>query len=350
MCGGAGPCGGEDSGAKDVAGNTQFRVECFPKTFRVALDPITMPDYGFVLFVSAFPVVVACMFESRNSLLCMILTRGMVPPGAAVSTNALCTTVRTLVTLTAVDKLTMRSDSPSLSFPFLPFPRTPVWHSNVVYWDTRYSAETESVEWLLDYRDLKPVLLPLLTPAAEVFLPGCGTSGLGAALSRDGFRNVSQADFSSVAIRLMRSRHSGADFSDMDFNVLDATELPDNILPASFDVIVDKALSDAVLCGAKGASKVTAMYDRFARVLKRTGTLVVVSHADPAARLPLLAPWKVTHREVPCRGAAGVAHVYLCQPLAGSAPHGGGVPGEGAGAGSGGGGSGGVGVGTAAKS
>ena len=56
----------------------------------------------------------------------------------------------------------------------------------------------------------------------------------------------------------------------------------------SFDVVLDKALFDVVLCGAANLSSVSLMTAEAYRVLRPGGSYVVVSHAPPRTRLGYL--------------------------------------------------------------
>ena len=56
----------------------------------------------------------------------------------------------------------------------------------------------------------------------------------------------------------------------------------------SFDCVLDKALLDVVLCGNQNLSSVALMTAEAFRVLKPSGTYVVVSHGSPQTRLGYL--------------------------------------------------------------
>ena len=70
--------------------------------------------------------------------------------------------------------------------------------------------------------------------------------------------------------------------------------------------MLDKALLDVLVCGDDAVARVHAYLGHAARVLKPDGTLIVVSHGEPAARLPFLTGqraqaaygWEVSHKHV----------------------------------------------------
>ena len=202
-------------------------------------------------------------------------------------------------------------------------------YGNPSYWDERYSkhfdADDQAVfDWYLDYSQLKPHLAPYLSsdPDFEVLIPGCGNSSLGAEMYDDGHVNITNADVSAVVVNLMQERF--ADRSEMEFTVMDATRmefLPDDC----FNMIVDKALLDALLCGENNAQNVSSMLNEMHRVLKPGGVYVCCSYGVPKTRLGYLRAagldWNVQHVRVPKghiegyddMGASDSHFIYICQ-------------------------------------
>ena len=159
-------------------------------------------------------------------------------------------------------------------------------YGSKAYWDERYAAAQralgldergpENFEWYQGWEALSPHLLPLLSLEggkglsrdAEILVVGCGTSTIPAKLYAEGLHNITCVDFSQVVINQMRGRW--ADLQDMEFVVADACALPgaDNLARASltgpgtessqedwsncFDLVFDKAMLDATLCGGGG--------------------------------------------------------------------------------------------------
>jgi len=71
---------------------------------------------------------------------------------------------------------------------------------------------------------------------------------------------------------------------EMEFTVMDARNMefiPDNC----FDLIIDKALFDSVLCSENNLKDVEHMLKEMYRVLKAGGTYLIVSHGAPDNRL-----------------------------------------------------------------
>lgn len=160
-------------------------------------------------------------------------------------------------------------------------------YASPLYWQERYAFDpSASFDWLLSYEDLRPHLSPLLRPDSEIFIPGAGNSTLGPSLYADGFRSISVGDISSVVISQLRDRHHA--LSEMDFAVLDACDMAEQLPEPNFDLIIDKALMDAVLCGEDAWRRTTAMVREMHRVLKPGGTYVVISYGTPSSRVGYL--------------------------------------------------------------
>lgn len=202
-------------------------------------------------------------------------------------------------------------------------------YGNPSYWDERYSkhfdADDQAVfDWYIDYAHLKPILAPYLSRSSEdfeVLIPGCGNSSLGAEMYDDGIVNITNADVSAVVVNLMQERF--ADRSEMEFTVMNATRmefLPDDC----FNLIVDKALLDALLCSENNAQNVAAMLSEMHRVLKPGGVYVCVSYGVPKTRMGYLqAPglgWNVETVRMPKPqiegydevGASDSHFIYIC--------------------------------------
>ena len=84
----------------------------------------------------------------------------------------------------------------------------------------------------------------------------------------------------------MKQRYSHLD--NMKYEVMDATDLKyqDNY----FDVVIEKATIDTLLCGINPSYSVSLMISEMERVLKPTGSLLVVSHGKPEYRTCFFEP------------------------------------------------------------
>jgi ubiquinone/menaquinone biosynthesis C-methylase UbiE len=148
---------------------------------------------------------------------------------------------------------------------------------------------------------LRPHLVPHFAKDTdfEILIPGCGNSELGAHLYDEGFVNITNIDISAVVINFMTERYS--DREEMEFTKMDATNM--EFLPNDcFNLIVDKAVLDAQLCGEDNFNNVSMMINEMYRVLKPGGVYVCVSYGVPATRMGYLKTpnldWTVTNSKL----------------------------------------------------
>jgi len=142
-------------------------------------------------------------------------------------------------------------------------------------------------EWYFDFRSLAPLLEPVLSPFArrgfgkdcEVLDIGCGVSRLFESLQTcSGLANATFTgiDLSPTVLAIMNRFYArNAAFH---FGFVDARRLSTAFAVDSFDVIIDKATSDALLSAAseEGAEEeVMRMYTQVAHVLRFGGVFVI---------------------------------------------------------------------------
>ena len=124
------------------------------------------------------------------------------------------------------------------------------------YWDRRYKAHPGSTfDWLVDYQTLKPLLQNIMTKDSNILMIGCGNSTLGEDMYKDGYHSIYNIDISSVVIRQMMDRTSNC--QGMVWEAMDATDLKYD--DCFFDVALDKATIDTLLCGENPALRVAKM-------------------------------------------------------------------------------------------
>lgn len=104
-------------------------------------------------------------------------------------------------------------------------------------------------------------------------------------------QDVTSVDFSAPCVELMRSRNAGVRPS-LRFQVADCRDL--RLGAGAYDVILEKGLLDAMVCGsgAAVADGVRSMVDGVVEGLAPGGAYVLVSFAAPADRLHWVDPHK----------------------------------------------------------
>lgn len=110
------------------------------------------------------------------------------------------------------------------------------------YWDERFSKE-DSFEWCKGYSDFKDLLYKHVRKVDRILMLGCGNSRLSEDMYNDGFKNITNIDYSPVVIEKMRKKCKG--LAEMKWLVMDITKLTFD--RSSFDVILEKATLDALL-------------------------------------------------------------------------------------------------------
>lgn len=178
------------------------------------------------------------------------------------------------------------------------------------FWDDRYSKRKEKKEkehecedgcwhdgatddflaneWYFSYTDIKPLLQPFLRNASKggntmnLLDLGCGISTFFEEMAEDGFQgNWVGVDFSGEAVRQMRETYPATKYPSWDFVEADVRRM-DTLASKSFDIIVDKALSDALICDVKqGKQALQRTYEEVNRLLRPLGVFVVVSLYSP---------------------------------------------------------------------
>ena len=156
------------------------------------------------------------------------------------------------------------------------------------YWDERFAVE-ESYEWLSNFEAVKPLLLESLPASStnpRILLVGCGNSRLSLDLVNEGFSNTISTDFSEVCIAAMQKQHPS-----LEWQVADMLTLED-FDDSSFDVVLDKAAMDALMCdegsvwdpNPKTRADAAAMCRAVSRVLRNGGLFIQISFAQPHFR------------------------------------------------------------------
>lgn len=206
-------------------------------------------------------------------------------------------------------------------------------YGSASYWDERYSSSalqeaTKSsdgtYDWYNSYDNLRFALRRIIAPDdidngpqekstdadgaedKEILIVGCGNSALGCDMYDDGFHNITNIDISEVVINQMTDKYSSREH--MEYTVMDARNM-EYIPDECFDVIIDKALLDALLCGENNLDSVQKMLHEVFRCLKHGGHYIMISHAPSNNRMHYLTSsplqWDVEVIEVKKPALAG---------------------------------------------
>jgi len=116
------------------------------------------------------------------------------------------------------------------------------------YWDNRFKEEKE-YEWLCSFSDIEKYLLRDIKKDNAILILGCGNSNFSAELHDAGFSRITSVDFSHVVIEDMQQKFASThpSLKWIVSDVRNLNEIPDD----SFDVVIDKACIDALVCDIK---------------------------------------------------------------------------------------------------
>lgn len=105
----------------------------------------------------------------------------------------------------------------------------------------------------------------------------------------EGFHAVTSVDFSYSAIKFQQDFYR-QDYPKLVFKHMDIRRLDFN--DASFDMVIDKAVLDAVICSDGSKTNVTSMLSEIYRVLKPGGYYICLSHGKENQRTNYFTPYK----------------------------------------------------------
>jgi len=178
----------------------------------------------------------------------------------------------------------------------------PEYHAKE-YWDARYSDQGDDAtfDWYYDYECIKEAIQQFLRFNSTILNIGCGNSSISESLYDDGYKRITNIDFSGVCIASMKNRNREAR-GDMTWLMCDPTQgttFPENF----FDFVFDKGCMDAIMCGKEYTEQAAKVVKEVARLLKPGAKYVVFSTGKPAERIPLFKNkeynWKIQLKIVP---------------------------------------------------
>ena len=147
------------------------------------------------------------------------------------------------------------------------------------YWETFFRERGgEKFEWYGSYKnELDANILRKIQPSHAILVVGCGNSELSAELYDDGFKQITNVDFSPLVIQEMIQKH-GVARPTMQWVVGDMTAM-DGFGNESFDVVLDKGALDALMSEntPEVTMKAIAMLDEITRVLSSKGVYLCVT-------------------------------------------------------------------------
>jgi len=175
------------------------------------------------------------------------------------------------------------------------------------YWNERYSEEDAVFEWYQSYDGFAAICSKLIKPTSHVLVLGCGNSQMSYDMQKHIGCTVTSIDASPVVIKQMELRHG--DNPKLKYLTADCTQLPTPFGP--FDIVIDKATLDSILCSDQGEALARHTLREAFRVLQPSGRLIVISCAAPDARSELF--------RTPTAAVAAAAGLLPAAPAASTA-------------------------------
>ncbi|KAK2948981.1 putative kinase domain protein [Blattamonas nauphoetae] len=154
--------------------------------------------------------------------------------------------------------------------------------SSLSYWEDKYEQDPGPFDWYMTYEDLESHLQPFLKEKSSILDIGCGTSYLPFSLSSKGFKHVSGFDQCERLIELLQHEANEMDLP-LQFEHIDILNFT-NPSRLSFDLIIDKATFDCILCSSSSYSNAKTYLSQIRSLLRNDGTLVCISHSSPEFR------------------------------------------------------------------
>lgn len=151
--------------------------------------------------------------------------------------------------------------------------------------------DPEPFDWYQRYGALKELINKYVKPSDHVLNVGCGNSRLSEDMYEDGFKRITNIDFSPVVISAMKEKTKGKDglacrlVCDPDLT-MDVTEL--EFQAGEFDAVIDKGTLDTILCGDDSEMTAERALAKISRVLKPKGVYFCVSYGQPQHRDKIL--------------------------------------------------------------
>ena len=156
-------------------------------------------------------------------------------------------------------------------------------YGDIQYWDSRYKSQKGATfDWLQDYDSMKEILEKYsIDKDARILNVGCGNSELGEKLYEEKYKHIYNIDICQNVIDYMRERNKNKE--GMYFDAMDVRNMA--YKNEIFDLIIDKATMDTILCGDNPFLNVAKMTKEISRVLKIGGIYLILSIGKPEERI-----------------------------------------------------------------
>jgi hypothetical protein len=162
------------------------------------------------------------------------------------------------------------------------------------YWEAKYKEEMDEIigevecfDWYLPFEGAWEMIESFVNMGKNhrILIVGCGRSNTVEVLYNRGYRDITAIDISPSIIGKMQKKY--ANYTGVEFLVMDVREMM-TLSSGTFSLVIDKALTDSLMCMSDFNSAAKAAFSEIYRVMSMEGVFFSVSHCMPLARVPYL--------------------------------------------------------------
>ena len=163
------------------------------------------------------------------------------------------------------------------------------------YWEERYMNKKEGFDWYQGWDGIKDIITQFISTEFAVLHAGCGSSKIPFEMQNEGYKNITNCDFSRILIEDMLASQGE---NNMQWHIKDVKTM--DYPNGSFNAVIEKGLLDSILCGDRSRIMAQRMLNQVHRVLTQGGIYISITHAKPDDRIRYFdeAIWKIKHFKV----------------------------------------------------
>jgi hypothetical protein len=152
--------------------------------------------------------------------------------------------------------------------------------SSQAEWENFYKLEEETQQEAIEWHSSISLesIASFVPPGSRCLIPGCGNSKLPQAiLSAVKDVQIVLLDSSQICLNQLEKEYG----QKMEYHCGDATKLSEVMNGEKFDIIIDKGLSDVILCGEGWNGPLKALSQEAANNIKTDGLYLLISYRLP---------------------------------------------------------------------
>ncbi|ESO10732.1 hypothetical protein HELRODRAFT_72557 [Helobdella robusta] len=181
--------------------------------------------------------------------------------------------------------------------------------ARVEYWNQRYDRDESKYDWFIGYEACKRILERNVKNFHRILHLGCGNSSLPIDMWLDGYKDITNMDYSRTVIESMQQRTKNME--GLKWIVADINNMTgDAFQSEKYDVIIEKGTLDALLasevdpwiCSQDTETMMDHILRKISALLRDGGRFISITFAQPHFRVPLYAlsqyGWSVRYETI----------------------------------------------------